>query len=118
MMANLYFRSGIEEEFALPYSLLPFQQYGYAEEEVAEAALAVMGIFIAGSEYAATVSFQQGVVAVHAERTVTPIYSGIDAPMRVLLELMTGGQYIETELPRLRQVEHNLIACIERKEVA
>lgn len=71
-VAYLKLRSGIEEYFAVSYSLLPFQQYGNAEKVVAKPASAVCGGFIAGGEETFSIFFQQGVIAVDVERTVSP----------------------------------------------
>ena len=66
-MTYLKLRTGIEEYFAAACLLLPLQQYGDAEEEVAQPAFAVAGGFVACGEEAFSISFQQGIVAVDVE---------------------------------------------------
>jgi hypothetical protein len=95
----LKFGTGIEEHFVSSHSLLPFHQYGYTEEEMAQTAFIVTGVFVACGEDAGSVFLQQGIVTVDIERTVSPADSQVDSPMRVLLEVVIYGEDVEAEFP-------------------
>ena len=96
-MTYLKFGTGIEEHFVSSHSLLPFHQYGYTEEEMAQTAFIVTGVFVACGEDAGSVFLQQGIVTVDIERTVSPADSQVDSPMRVLLEVVIYGEDVEAE---------------------
>lgn len=98
-MTYLKFGTGIEEHFVSSHSLLPFHQYGYTEEEMAQTAFIVTGVFVACGEDAGSVFLQQGIVTVDIERTVSPADSQVDSPMRVLLEVVIYGEDVEAEFP-------------------
>lgn len=107
-MAYLKFGTEVEEHETLVPPLLPLELYGDAEEEVAQAAVAVVGSGVvvtfgqhrlSALEDGGPVLLQQGIVAVDAERAVTPAESDVEAPVRILLEVVGGGKEVETEFP-------------------
>ena len=109
LYAVAYLELGAEvEEHDLPLpSLLPLQLYGDAEEEMAQAAAAIVRCISlrasSGLEDAGTVLLEQGIIAIDAERTVAPADSRIEAPMRILLEVMISAKQIEKITPQLKQ---------------
>ena len=123
LYAVAYLELGAEvEEHDLPLpSLLPLQLYGDAEEEMAQAAAAIVRCISlrasSGLEDAGTVLLEQGIIAIDAKRTVAPADSRIEAPMRILLEVMISAKQIEAEFPRLRQVQMGFRAGAEAHEV-
>ena len=98
-MTYLKFGAGIEEHFVSSHSLLPFHQYGYTEEEMAQTAFIVTGVFVDCGEDAGSVFLQQGLVTVDIARTVSPAVSLDDSPTRVRLEVVIYGEDVEAEFP-------------------
>ena len=92
-MTYLKFGTGIEEHFVSSHSLLPFHQYGYTEEEMAQTAFIVTGVFVACGEDAGSVFLQQGIVTegVETEEEMSLLSSwGVD---------MIQGYYFSRPLP-------------------
>lgn len=108
VMAYFKFRTEIEEYTSLIDPLLPFELYRYAEEEMAQAAVTIVGSrgvaafvyhFSSTMENAYPILFDEGIVTIYTERTISPAESDIGSPVGILFKIVVCCENIETEFP-------------------